>query len=958
MGLGQENNEGGQRERTLTEKGQEFFEANKTKRLTKINRLWKDIEDILQHTQWKEIQSLVIMETKEQELLDKHRIYSNVVSDCVEFFMRSSDENAMEEYETLDRTNKQRNIAVEETFVKIHKQKQELRESSSSSGKSTVRSNASSTLAKKQAKVEAAQAKIKYLEKERDLMKQKMKLEEEEALMKIETTRKKAELDSNLNRLEHEKELAAAEAEVEALQMVESELEKNRVSDTLLPKQQETSEIRTSRYVNEHSQFTGHINLNPSARPFDPYSVQNPSGPPEFLYHLPQPTCYTHREQSPERPTPGNTNSSQNQVSSDLTKFLLRKDLLFARLTTFSEEPEAYLSWKRTFKQVMEELNIGPTEELELLIKWLGPVSSKYARSIKISNIDRPTVGVARLWDRLDHRYGCPEMVEAALKRKIEQFRKLNNRDNERLFELADILAEINSVKENPTYSNLLSYYDTSSGVLPIIQKLPHPLQEKWTSRAVQYKKKHNAVFPPFGEFLDFIQEMSYIKNDPGFIYDTNNNVEKQPANTRNKVTVKKTETTEKPAKTVVEDSKCILHPHAKHALTECKTFRSKPIEERRQFLKDSEVCFKCCASTEHRKRTCKTKIQCKECGSHTHCTAMHIDSYSIPSTNNRQYGGERTNEVDSKCTQICGNARITSKSCSKTVLVKVFHKDSPDNAVKLYAIIDDQSNRSLVKSKLLNDLQIKSGYVDYILTSCAGSTPTKGRSATDLIVQSLDGNTQLKLPSVIECNHIPHNRSEIPTPNIAKSYPHLRDIAGSIPDLDNSCDTLLLIGRDLLEAHHVLDQRLGPKATPYAQRLHLGWVIVGEACHNGTHVPEIVNVNKINILGNGRPSLLLPCNNSFDVKEIAEETAIGTEKSIFSSNKLIMGQPIITPNPIDSDIFARSAHDENIGFSEEDRNFLSLMDEEFKRDCDGSWKAPLPFKKHKQNYQITDHRL
>jgi hypothetical protein len=93
---------------------------------------------------------------------------------------------------------------------------------------------------------------------------------------------------------------------------------------------------------------------------------------------------------------------------------------------------------------------------------------------------------------------------------------------------------------------------------------------------------------------------------------------------------------------------------------------------------------------------------------------------------------------------------------------------------------------------------------------------------------------------------------------------------------------------------------------------------------------------------------LLLPCNNSFDVKEIAEETAIGTEKSDFSSNKLI-GQPIVTQTLADTDIFARSAHDENIGFSEEDRNFLSLMDKEFIRDCDGSWKAHLPFKKHRQ---------
>jgi hypothetical protein len=49
--------------------------------------------------------------------------------------------------------------------------------------------------------------------------------------------------------LEHKKELAVAEAEGEALQMVGSVLEKNEMSDTLLPKPQKTSEVRTSRYV-------------------------------------------------------------------------------------------------------------------------------------------------------------------------------------------------------------------------------------------------------------------------------------------------------------------------------------------------------------------------------------------------------------------------------------------------------------------------------------------------------------------------------------------------------------------------------------------------------------------------------------------------------------------------------------------------------------------------------------
>lgn len=61
------------------------------------------------------------------------------------------------------------------------------------------------------------------------------------------------------------------------------------------------------------------------------------------------------------------------------------------------------------------------------------------------------------------------------------------------------------------------------------------------------------------------------------------------------------------------------------------------------------------------------------------------------------------------------------------------------------------------------------------------------------------------------------------------------------------------------------------------------------------------------------------------------------------------MIKPIIVQNAVDHDVFIRSIHDEKIGSSEEDRQFIRLMDEKFRRDCNGSWKAPLPFKKHRQ---------
>ena len=77
---------------------------------------------------------------------------------------------------------------------------------------------------------------------------------------------------------------------------------------------------------------------------------------------------------------------------------------------------------------------------------------------------------------------------------------------------------------------------------------------------------------------------------------------------------------------------------------------------------------------------------------------------------------------------------------------------------------------------------------------------------------------------------------------------------------IDDHAHILLLVVRDLPEAHHVHDQRIGHRNSPYAQRLSLGWVIVGEACLGKVHTPDFVNVNQTYILENGRPTLFQPC--------------------------------------------------------------------------------------------------
>ena len=126
-------------------------------------------------------------------------------------------------------------------------------------------------------------------------------------------------------------------------------------------------------------------------------------------------------------------------------------------------------------------------------------------------------------------------------------------------------------------------------------------------------------------------------------------------------------------------------------------------------------------------------------------------------------------------------------------------------------------------------------------------------------------------LPTVTECNAIPDNKDEIPTPDIAKAFPHLRPIADQIPEYQSDAEILLLVGRDVPPLHKVRESKNRKGNSPWAQRLELGWVILGNACLGGAHKPKDLTSCKTNLLQNGRPSFLEPCSNAFHVNRPTE---------------------------------------------------------------------------------------
>lgn len=180
-----------------------------------------------------------------------------------------------------------------------------------------------------------------------------------------------------------------------------------------------------------------------------------------------------------------------------------------------------------------------------------------------------------------------------------------------------------------------------------------------------KYKFQHNVPFPPFSVFVNFICTEARIQTDPSFnatsFQSTPAKRDRPDKFVRTPVAVHKTQVL--PAEKKGDQKRdinlakhCPIHDKP-HSLEKCRTFREKSYKDRKQFLKECSICFRCCSSTSHFAKDCQVEIQCKECESTRHVSALHPSPAPSSSTSDppvSENGGEPNepdnNEVTSKC--------------------------------------------------------------------------------------------------------------------------------------------------------------------------------------------------------------------------------------------------------------------------------------------------------------------
>ncbi|XP_062830229.1 leucine-rich repeat and immunoglobulin-like domain-containing nogo receptor-interacting protein 2 isoform X1 [Anolis carolinensis] len=639
-----------------------------------------------------------------------------------------------------------------------------------------------------------------------------------------------------------------------------------------------------------------------------------------------------------------------------------KKDLRDKGVEKFSDRPEDFLLWKKTFQRAIQNLRLTSEEELTLMVAWLGPTSAHQVRRIFSALIDQPERALDTAWTRLNQRYGSSTQIEASLMDRLHKFPVLKPKDFEQLWDLSDLLIELQSAKGNPQLPGF-ACLDQHLSQTAITQRLPFFLQEEWGREVFRYKQANHQVYPPFTHLVDFVTNAAMQLNDPqtGFptLYgaprtDRPIKETKKPAkdsNTKRNIAVKTTETIPSlpDAKMTPKEVLCPLHAKP-HSLADCREFARKPHADKVEILKKSRICFRCCGTTPHQSKSCKEKVKCEVCQSVRHCSAMH-DKDFVPFKVKSGATSQRTPEVHPEdsagpslgteapsvaCTQLCGSLK-KAKICHPICLADVYPASQPWMKKRMYVALDNQSDSSLATPDFFSFFKGLAKTIDYCISTCTGKQRRQGRVASGFIISPCGKDIRFELPDLIECASIPRNKDQIATREVVQAHPHLKGLQDLIPTFEPGIDIVLLIGSNCPSLMSVRAEKRGPPGAPLAQKTPLGWTIQGPVCVDRMHPPSSLCPDQPNTLSCGRVTLMQSCLSHISV------CCQGVSSEFLSISEV-------------------SRDEENTALSRDEQTFLNIMNSEVTLSEEGNWIAPLPFKADRptlpSNRQVAEKRL
>ena len=738
-----------------------------------------------------------------------------------------------------------------------------------------------------------AAAELAVREVEFNILKEEAKHKEATVRIEAELKTKLAQRKLKLEQLEAKKQIEIARAKLRAYQEVkEFTDELDSVEDDPLDPSPIPIDFETEAASLHQPQERGH-----------PNPTTQPANQPQDVHQFPVEGETNHPVYVQPQASSANVDNVTSIVTAIADSFSMSR-LPAPEPTIFRGEPILYPDWKASFHALIHRKNLPSNDKMYYLKRYVSGSAKEAINGLFLQGSSAEAY--ERAWNILDERFGHPFIVTNAYRDKLRKWPKISSKDHQGLRRFADFLLSTETAMQIIENLNVLNDYMENQKLLT---KLPEWLVSRWNREATR-KMKEEKKYPDFKTFTTFISAEADLLCNPISSCHVVKELERATDSTRQepnpnyeaKRFVNDTKTTEESSKEPNRTSKpqlqCPFCKMTDHLLNACVTFRAETRENKLNFVKERGLCFGCLRKG-HMSIDCKKRLTCATCHKN-HPTCLHEERYAKkPEEKKRSEEQESTNV---RKTTSCTSQGAPSVSTSMIVPVWLSSLSKPDNEVLVYAILDTQSDATFILKETCEELDTETQPTKLRLSTITSQDSfVDSQRVSSLQVRGYNSNLKIPIPVAFTSTSIPADEDHIPTKSTAKNWEHLRPIESKMYDLLD-CNVGLLIGYDCSQALTPREVLAGNNSEPYGIKTDLGWSIVGGSdvrseqslCHK-VAVREIPAVTMIDI--------------------------IRVLESDFQGDK------------------------DDKKTSQEDLNFLKIMEEGIERTRNGHYEMPLPFK-------------
>ena len=514
-------------------------------------------------------------------------------------------------------------------------------------------------------------------------------------------------------------------------------------------------------------------------------------------------------------------NSEAREIGNDLWKQLQR-----VSIPTFNGEKRFYQSWKAAFMTCVDAAPATPEYKLLQLRNSLKGDAYK-----AIAGLGHSAVAYEAALEKLEQKFGGSRRQIAIFMEELEKSKPVREGVSNDMEKLSDIL---DTLVVNLKEANRLEELGDGSLYLKIQQKLSeiHITNfQRWLFENNKQQSVENIRIWIRREAEFSIIASEAIKGvSTGQRQYRNNNGQTMFTNNNGRGNNDRKEKQR-------SRSNCVFCDDS-HQIWKCKGYKDLPINERWQFAKANNMCFRCLA-TGHRGTQCS---RCGVCGingcEETHNRLLHVDKKESQSDqqsdqqqDQQQRPGPSTEGDDATSRNL--NYLHASIDSSVFVAVRTVPVVLRYNTKKLLvnALLDDGSTKTYMNQDVATELGLKGDVEEVSICTINGKINKFTSMPINCTIESVDGKLSNPISGYTTRN-VTGQLQPTDWRIESSNWPHLKGI--KFPKLANRKFIDILIGVDNAELHSSLKEIRGlSSGDPVARLTPLGWTCVGQVKDN-----------------------------------------------------------------------------------------------------------------------------